>query len=124
MNCVFWLSGKNFFGGKEEEIFKGTENLPHSVFILKGFYIIHVISSHPIAIIHVPFLSTIFTSFFTFAKHSRAPILIAFSVIPAKYCFIFTTGNWNSIFSSLVCDLSISTQSIHLFLTNRIHFLD
>lgn len=120
------MSGKNFFGEKEEEIHsKGTENLLHSVFLLKGFCIIYIIPSHLIAIIHVQFLSflsTIFTFLFSFPKHGRALILIAFSVVPAIYCFTFRISSWNSIFSSLLYDLSIGTQSFHLFLTNHIHF--
>lgn len=79
----------------EEISCKETESLLQRVFLLNGFYTIDAMPSYHIAInvIHGQFLSIIFTSVFTFPKHSRVLVLIAFSVIPATYCFTFCTSN-------------------------------
>lgn len=79
----------------EEICCKGTESLLQSVFLLNGFCVINAIPSYHIAIdiIHVQFLSIIFTSVFTFPEHSHILVLSAFSVTLATYCFTFCTSN-------------------------------
>lgn len=97
-NSFFFFESqvKNFFGEKGEKyLLQRSPACCRAHLPLSGFWVVSGIPCYHAAvdITNVRFSPIIFTCIFISSKHSCVPILIAFAVIPSKYCFTFCTSN-------------------------------